>query len=147
MHYQHTQKIPDNVMAVGTVAGLAMGLTLPGLLTRMAVVGVMGAVAYQFRSLTVEVDDNEIRLQFGDGPIRKIFPLAEVTDVKATRTSPLSGWGMRWIGGGWLYNIYGLDAVEVTLAGGKRVMIGTDEPDELCSAINNRPIVATTIND
>lgn len=147
MHYQHTQKIPDNVMAVGTLAGLAMGLSLPGLLTRLAFCGVMGAVGYQFRSLTVEVDDNEIRLQFGNGPIKKVFPLADVTDVKTTRTTPLSGWGMHFVGNGWLYNIYGLDAVEVTLAGGKRVLIGSDEPAELSAAINNRPIVATTVSD
>jgi hypothetical protein len=121
-------------------------LTLPGLLARLAVVGVMGAVAYSFRSLTVEVDDNEIRLQFGDGPIRKNFLLSDVTSVETTRTSPLSGWGMRFIGKGWLYNIYGLDAVEVTLAGGKRVLIGTDEPETLAAAINDRPIVATAVS-
>jgi len=103
MQYQHTQKIPDNVMAIAAVAGLAMGLTPPGLLTRILVMGTLGAVAYTFRSLTVEVDDNEIRLQFGDnGPVRKVIALADVTDVKTTRTNPLSGWGVHFIGSGWL---------------------------------------------
>jgi len=147
MHYQHTQKVPDNVMAVATVAGLAIGLTPPGLIARIAAIGVMGAVGYNFRSLTVEVDDNELRLQFGDGPVRKSFPLGDVTGVKTTRTSPLSGWGMRFIGGGWLYNIYGLDAVELSLAGGKRVLVGTDEPDKLVAAINERPIVVSNISN
>ena len=147
MHYQHTQKVPDNVMAVATLAGLAIGLTPPGLIARIATIGVMGAVGYSFRSLTVEVDDNELRLQFGDGPIRKSFPLADVTGVKTTRTSPLSGWGMRFIGRGWLYNIYGLDAVELSLAGGKRVLVGTDEPDKLAAAINERPIVVSNISN
>jgi hypothetical protein len=146
MHYSHTQKVPDNVMAVATLAGLALGLTPPGLIARLAVVGVMGAVGYQFRSLTVEVDDNELRLQFGDGPIRKTFPLSEVTGVQTTRTSPLAGWGMRWIGSGWLYNIYGLDAVELTMAGGKRVLVGTDEPEELAAAINERPVVVSNVS-
>jgi hypothetical protein len=146
MHYQHTQKVPDNVMAVAAVAGLAIGLTPAGLLARIAAVGVMGAVGYSFRSLTVEVDDDEIRLQFGDGPIRKSIALADVTGVKTTRTSPLSGWGMRFIGGGWLYNIYGLDAVELSLAGGKRVLVGTDEPDILAAAINERPVVVSNVS-
>ena len=147
MHYQHTQKVPDNVMAVATLAGLAIGLTPPGLIARIAAVGVMGAVGYNFRSLTVEIDDNELRLKFGDGPIRKTIALADVTGVETTRTSPLSGWGVRFIGGGWLYNIYGLDAVEVTLAGGKRVLIGTDEPEQLAAALHERPVVVSNVSN
>jgi hypothetical protein len=147
MHYQHTQKVPEGVMTVATLAGLAIGLTPPGLIARIAAVSVMGAVAYSFRSLTVEVDDNELRLQFGDGPIRKRFALADVTGVKTTRTSPLYGWGMRFTFDGWLYNIYGLDAVELSLSGGKRVLIGTDEPEKLAAAINERPVVVSNVSN
>lgn len=34
-----------------------------------------------------------------------------------------------------LYNVAGLDAVEITLGSGERVRIGTDEPDLLLLAI------------
>ena len=36
---------------------------------------------------------------------------------------------------GWMYNVSGLDAVEIELKGGGRFRIGTDEPDELVRAI------------
>jgi hypothetical protein len=37
-----------------------------------------------------------------------------------------------------MYNVAGLDAVELVLASGKKFRIGTDQPDELRSAINLR---------
>lgn len=141
MHYQHTQTVPEKVMLAATVAGLALGLTPPGLITRLVVMGLLGATAYSFRSLTVEVDDEELRIQFGDGPIRKSFLLSEVATCKAVRTTPLQGWGIHWTGAGWLYNIYGLDAVELCLTNGKKVLIGTDEADKLTAAIDGRLIV------
>jgi hypothetical protein len=36
---------------------------------------------------------------------------------------------------GWLYNVAGRGAVEITLKGGRRFRIGTDEPERLCYAI------------
>jgi hypothetical protein len=141
MHYQHTQKVPDKVMLVAGLAGLALGLTPPGFLARLALVGVLGATAYSFRSLTVEVDDQEIHLQFGEGPIKKSFLLADLTGVKTVKTTPIQGWGIKWVGSGWLYNVYGLDAVEISFANGKKAIIGTDEPDRLATAIDGRLIV------
>lgn len=128
-------------MLAAGLAGLAIGMTPPGFLARLALVGVLGATAYNFRSLTVEVDDDEIRLQFGDGPIRKAFSLHEVSSAQSVRTTPLQGWGIHWTGQGWLYNIYGLDAVEIQFRDGRRTLIGTDEPDKLAAAIDGRLIV------
>jgi len=38
---------------------------------------------------------------------------------------------------GWLYNVSGLDAVEVTTKSGKKYRIGTDVPAELEQAIRS----------
>lgn len=141
MHYQHTQQVPDKVKLAAAAAGLALGLTPSGFLARLAITGLLGATAYQFRSLTVEVDDEEIRLQFGDGPIKQSFLLTDLTAVKATKINPWQGLGIHWLGNGWIYNIYGLDAVEVSFSNGKRALIGTDEPEKLASAIDGRLIV------
>lgn len=141
MHYQHTQKIPDKVLLAAGLGSLLLGLTPPGFLARLALVGVLGAVTYNFRSLTVEVDEYEVRLCFGDGPIKKSFAIADLSTVKSTRTKPINGWGIHWTGEGWLYNIYGLDAVELSFNDGSKVLIGTDEPDELLNALNNRLII------
>jgi hypothetical protein len=135
MVYQHTQKVPGKILTAATLAGFAVGLTPSGLLLRLVTWGTLGAVAVIFRSLTVEVDASEVRLQFGDGLIKREFALKHISSIDKVRTTPLRGWGMRWLGSGWLYNIYGLDAVELHFNDGKRAIIGTDEPDNLLAAI------------
>lgn len=138
MEYTHTQKVPENVLAVATVASLALGLTPPGWVLRVIAMGIAGATAFNFRSLTVSLDAEKIRIQYGDGPIKKSFPLAGISSVVPIRTSPIMGWGIHYVGSGWLFNVYGLDAVEITYNNGKKIFIGTDEPHVLTSAINKR---------
>ena len=47
----------------------------------------------------------------------------------------LGQWGVRWTPGGWLWNISGLDGVELALVSGRRFRIGTDEAEQLAAAI------------
>jgi hypothetical protein len=82
-------------------------------------------------ALTVEVDDVTIRLRFGVGLVRKTFSLADVASCKPVRNKWWWGWGIKCIPGGWLYNVSGLDAVELKLKNGKIFRIGTDEPQAL----------------
>lgn len=82
-------------------------------------------------SLTVEVDDRSIRLRYGLGLVRKTFPLDEVAGCEPVRNAWWWGWGIRRFPGGWLYNVSGLDAVELRMKNGKRYRIGTDEPRRL----------------
>ena len=138
MGYQHTQKVPGKLLTAATLAGFAIGLTPPGILLRIATWGTLGAVAATFRSLTVEVDDSQVKVQFGEGLIKRSFPLKEISSADKVKTTPLQGWGVRWVVGGWLYNIYGLDAVELHFNDGKRALIGTDDPDNLLAAINEQ---------
>ena len=138
LNYIHTQKVPGKAMVALSAAGLAIGLTPPGLLARLALLGVLGAAAVNFRSLTVEVDDNEVSMRFGGGPIKKAFRLIDIESAYTTRTTPFHGWGVHWIGVGWLYNIWGLDAVELCFKSGQRAFIGTDDPENLAAAINSR---------
>lgn len=89
-----------------------------------------------FGSLTVEVADNKIACWFGIGLIRKQFDLAEITAVETTRYPWYYGWGIRLTPKGWMFNVSGLDAVEITLRSGKHFLIGTDRPHKLASAIS-----------
>lgn len=123
-------------MAMAGLAGLAIGLTPPGFLLRLAILGTLGATASVFRSLTVEVTDSKVTWRFGDGAITKSIPRDDIDSAYTVRTTPLQGWGIHWIGDGWLYNIYGLHAVQLILKDGKRVLIGTDDPENLAQAIN-----------
>jgi hypothetical protein len=88
-----------------------------------------------FSSLTVEVSAEELRIRFGPGPIRKSFPLAEVVEARKVRNRWWYGWGIRLIPHGWLFNVSGLDAVELRMSEQRRFRIGTDEPGELLRAI------------
>ena len=88
-----------------------------------------------FSALTVEVDDEAIRLRFGVGLVRKRIPLADVGAWRAVRNPWYSGWGIRLGPNGVLWNVSGFDAVELDLPGGRRFRVGTDEPAELVAAI------------
>jgi hypothetical protein len=100
-------------------------------------------LGWLFSSLTVRVQDGALRLHFGLGVPRKSWPLAEVESVDVTRTRFWDGWGVHRTRRGWLYNVSGFDAVLVRLAGGKAVLVGTDEPRKLKAAIERALTAAT----
>ncbi len=96
-------------------------------------------------TLTVEVDDRAIRLRFGIGLVRKTFALADVASCQPVRNKWYWGWGIRLIPGlggrcphCWLYNVSGLDAVELRMKDGKIFRIGTDEARKLSDFIQLR---------
>ena len=43
--------------------------------------------------------------------------------------------GIKWTPHGWMWNISGLDAIELTYHDGKKFRIGTDEPEALLEAL------------
>ena len=92
-----------------------------------------------FGSLTVKVDDELVDIRFGPGLIGKRLRLVDVQSCRPVRNRWLCGWGIRWIGRGqWLFNVSGLDAVELSMKNGKKYRIGTDEPQKLCEVIQSR---------
>lgn len=137
MVYAHTQTVPKKVMAAATAAGLLVGFSPPGIVLRLIALSTMGAMAATFRSLTVEVDDQAVSLRFGDGLVTRRFDLKTITAAQKVRTTVIQGWGIHYVGNGWLYNIYGLDAVELRFNSGKRALIGSDDADNLVAAVND----------
>ena len=144
MRYRHTQI--GWVVLVSCAAGLALILAIeqslplrvqqqtPSLLFGAIVFGAMAL----FATLTVEVDDQLVRLWFGPGLIRKSFLLADIAECRPVRNRWWMGWGIHgWPGrrGGWLFNVSGFDAVELTMKDRKIYRIGTDEPQKLHDAI------------
>lgn len=90
-----------------------------------------------FWGLTVEVTETDVVLSFGFGLIRKRFPVSGIVNARAVRNRWYFGWGIRLLPRGWLYNVSGLDAVEIETTDGSVHRIGTDEPSELLRAITN----------
>ena len=140
MRYEHTQ--------AGYVTG---GLTLAVLpliyyafmvedgelgILGYAMLGGFGVLAILFSSLTVKVTEQELVFYFGPGFWERRFPLDDIVSVEVVRNSALYGWGIRYTHHGWLYNVSGLDAVEVTVQGQGQLRIGTDEPERLKQALD-----------
>jgi FkbM family methyltransferase len=125
---------------------LVVGLTLLALLIQSFIVGlepglllalfILG-LAYLFLStLTIKVDDQNIDIVFGGSLYRRRLALSQVSSARIVRNSWITGWGIRFIPGGWLYNVSGYDAVEVIYDDREIIRIGTDDPQGLHSAIS-----------
>ena len=135
--YHHTQFGTVIVVSLLLSAVLFAGLGMMTGLTPLAVIGpvLMAGSLALFYALTVEIDTTHLLFRFGVGLIRKRIPLAEIVDARPVRNSWLYGWGIHRTPRGWLYNVSGWEAVEITLASGKRLRLGTDEPRRLAPAI------------
>lgn len=88
-----------------------------------------------FSTLTVRVAEGWLHCQFGIGLIRRRIRLSDVQHAQAVRNRWWYGWGIRLTRHGWLWNVSGLDAVELTYISGKKFRVGTDESDRLLEAI------------
>ena len=93
------------------------------------------ALAIVFNSLTVEITDNELRWHFGPGLLGYSLALDEIDRVAIVRNHWWNGFGIRMAPGFRLYNVSGLDAVELRLKSGEIRRIGTDDPQRLAAAI------------
>lgn len=88
-----------------------------------------------FATLTVTIADGWLECRFGVGLLRCRIRLSDVQRADTVRNRWWYGWGIRLTPHGWLWNASGLDAVELTLANGKKFRVGTDESEKLLKAI------------
>jgi len=142
MIYEHTQRSPlwlfvaaPALIIAAFVAASADAETTVVLLSVCGVALFIAFIAH-FSILTVTVDRAKARAAFGRGWPRKTVDLAHVTEVGAVRNHWLYGFGIRWIPKGSLWNVWGLDAVQFTLASGRVVRFGTDDRDGLLGALS-----------
>ena len=119
------------ICGVITVAMSVGGLTVALQLT----LALMGAIVLLFGTLTSRVDGEQIEARFGVGLIRRRLPLTAVQSYGPARSHWLVGYGIRRIRRGWLWNVSGVDSVELRLKRGRVFRIGTDEPERFCEAI------------
>jgi len=147
--YRHTQRsrlqwlilIPAALLVVPVQQSFQAGHLFGGMVG-LAGMFLLLAMAYIFSSLTILVTSTSVAWHFGGKFWFKSPPRSQIAAVRRVRTRWWTGWGIRWTGDGWLYNVYGLDAVEITLVDGKRVTLGTDDPDGLFGVLSQRQIVS-----
>lgn len=129
------------------VVSVVLALVIAARVQSLTMFGVMCFIttlaSALFGTLTTVVDGRAVAVRFG--PIRLIrdrFEVADITFARVVRNSPLYGIGMRYIPHGRLWNLWGLDAVELQLRNGTRFRIGTDEPQALLGALRRSGVPA-----
>ncbi len=89
-----------------------------------------------FSSMIITINKQEIKWHFGPGIWHKTINLADIENLQKVRNKWWYGWGIRRYKSGWLYNVSGLNAIEITLKSGKQFRLGTDEPEKLYKSIS-----------
>lgn len=127
-----TNPVSDNGLILLSVICFAISVALPLLVLKMR--------------LHVRVSRNELCVRYAPFVNRRI-PLKTITCCEAVDYRPLrdyGGWGIRFTltGKDRAYNVHGNRGVQLELSNGKRVLIGSQRPEELASAIEaaKRPI-------
>lgn len=143
MEYSHTQTANGTIAIM--VASVAILLVAIFWFTDDAgdvrwitavIVAIAVALLFVFSRLTVTIASGTLDVAFGSGWPRRTTDLQEIVAVRQVTNTPYQGWGVRKIKGGWMYNVWGLDAVELDLSSGKKFRIGTDDPERLLAAVD-----------
>ncbi len=144
--YHHVQNSPQWVVVVASLFAVAM-FSLSAALLRSEEIGIWGslfvtawaAVVYlailNFTRLTVTVDPAAINLKWRLGWPQKTIDRGRVVSVEAHRNTWIAGWGIRKVTRGWMWNVWGLAAVQLELDNGRVFRIGTDDVDGLLTAL------------
>ncbi len=138
--YQHRQ--------IGTVVLLALGFAAvavtailaaipsgPALMVDGPVLLILLLCLFLFWSLNTEVTTDRLKVWFGSGIIRKEFRIEDIRKARIVRNRWYYGWGIKRTPFGWMFNVSGLDAVELELKNNRSFRIGTDEPQQLLMAL------------
>jgi hypothetical protein len=119
----------------------AIGLVIAGRFTQeptalLPIVAVIGGAGWVFSSLTIEVTETELTWFFSSGVWRERIKRDEIVSAIAARDKWWWGWGVHRTPRGWLYNVAGLDAVEIALRDGRTLRLGIDQPAALIKALS-----------
>lgn len=142
MRYEHVQY---GYWGVGTVAFvLVVGLltleetfddsTVAGWAYTATLVAIAGITVW-FSKLSVTIEGAELSAAFGLGRPHTVIDLKDVVTSTAVRNTWIKGWGIRKISGGWMYNVWGLDAIELEMTSGEIARIGTNEAENLLASV------------
>lgn len=103
------------------------------------IAGVGLPVFFAAMHLRTEVHADRICIRFFPLHLRyRCWSYEEIQSIDVREYSPLreyGGWGIRRGVKGWAYNVRGRIGVQLVLKSGKRILIGTQEPDAFLAAV------------
>ena len=145
MRYHHRQigwamLLIFGVTALGVIllAARVPGPSALGRILTWGTVVLLGSCAAYFSTLTVDVTDTELVSYSVLASKRKQSVSLKSPIPPVCGESGTGEFGIKFFGPGkWLYNVSGLDIIEVELKMGGWVRIGTDDPIGLLQALNN----------
>ena len=113
---------PDLVLIV---LGIIFGLGFP--------------IFFYFLHLTTEVRQEGLYYRFSPFHLNfRRIALEDLARYEVRTYNPVKeygGWGIRYGGGGLAYNVSGNRGVQLELVSGKRILIGSQRPEELAEAL------------
>lgn len=101
----------------------------------LAILAIVAVLVVYFSRLEVAVDDHAVTAAFGAGRPCHTIALSDIHAVQRVRNKWWYGFGVRRTPAGWMYNVWGLDGVEIEGPEGRIFTIGTDDADGLASTI------------
>lgn len=134
-HYERRQRSSLILFVLGLLLLAVPFLLREELESGLIVLAVVALLLANFGSLTVRMDETAVKLRFGVGLIRRTIPLGRIQTAARVRNRWWYGWGIRLTPHGWLWNVAGLDAVELRFTEGGVFRIGTDDPEGLEAAL------------
>lgn len=124
------------LVVAALIGVVAVGIIAEGrIVTALVMIAVYLLGVAMFYAWTIEVTSETIRGWFGIGLVRKTIPLSEVQAVRTIENPWYYFWGIKSVPGGWWWAIAPGPGVEITLKNGRIVQLGTDQPEQLCQAI------------
>ncbi|MDE0139789.1 MAG: hypothetical protein OXM57_03755 [bacterium] len=140
--YQHSQASPPAMWVLVCCwwipVALLSGVNDPGRTPYLlGLFPVLSLIYVGFLRLTVTVSGAEILLAYTFGRPRRRIDRGRVISAVPERIPLWYGWGIRRTPRGWMWNVWGRDAVRVTLTD-REFLIGTDDPDGLVAALTPR---------
>lgn len=89
-----------------------------------------------FYKLTITVDDTYLAFSLGIGWVKRRYLLSDIESCTPVKNSAIYGIGIRMIPSGWLFNVSGRTAIELTFKNSKnKIRIGTDRPQEIADEV------------
>ena len=134
--YRHTQ-LGWFMLGLDVVLLLLVGIPAarsgqPALWVGAALIAV---IAILFSTLTVEVTGEAVRFWFGPGVLRRTVPFPALAGAEISSAPWWYGIGIRFTPTGLMYNVATGRTVDLVLRSGKRMRVGTDEPEALLEAV------------
>jgi len=132
--FTETQTFP--AFAYGVLGLSAVAVAEAGLIWPVLPLG----LAFNVLCLRTTVTEKDLSVGFG-----ALFPFyrrriatADIASCEAVTYSPLAeygGWGIKWGRGGVALNARGNRGVRLTLRDGRRILVGSQRPEELAEAL------------